>query len=528
MNDTSLPALLLASAQRYPNHPAIEDDSGARKYSELAEQAARIASALAREGGPDRRVGVLMGKSCDTVAALYGIMWGGAAYIPLDAGSPMNRLAAMINDSRMSALITVNAQLSRLVDALVDSTVRTVVVFDSIATALRDQIQARGILVVSREEVNNSPLLQPISQPADSLAYIIYTSGSTGTPKGVMISHGQSLAFVKWAAEVTGLRANDRLSSHAPFHFDLSIFDLYSSCLVGGTTCIVPDGLGGFPVRLAEWIEKSRISVWYSVPSILVQLWDRGRIDRFTFEKLRCICFAGEVFATKYLRQWMERFPRISWFNWYGPTETNVCTSHHPTGLPAEHESIPIGGPASGATIYLLDESGNSIKEPNREGEIWVDGPTVAHGYWNDPQKTRDRFISLPQVSGHSRSLYRTGDLACWNGHGELVFKGRRDAMIKSRGYRIELGEIEAATLTHAAIQDACAVPVPDEQIGHRIRLYVVKKLSESLSESDVERYLLDRVPRYMIPQELVFLEAMPRTSTGKIDRKSLEMEAVR
>ena len=338
-----------------------------------------------------------------------------------------------------------------------------------------------------------------------------------------MISHRNALAFVEWSRDDTiGVGPDDRLSSHAPFHFDLSVFDLYVAALAQATVVLVPDGTSLFPVKLAEWIERQRISVWYSVPSILVQLLNRGRLERFTYPRMRRMLFAGEVFATKYLREWMVRLPHAEWHNLYGPTETNVCTAYRVPAPPEGDKPISIGAAASGDTIILRDEAGRVLTEPGQEGEIWVDGPTVALGYWGDEKKTRERFVTAPELTGDTRRVYRTGDLAAWDGAGNLTFFGRRDHMIKSRGYRIELGEIESAAAGHAAVQEICAVPIPDADIGNRIRACVVLHAGAQLDRDGFERHLAARLPRYMVPHEVFFLSGLPKTSTGKIDRRAL------
>jgi amino acid adenylation domain-containing protein len=275
------------------------------------------------------------------------------------------------------------------------------------------------------------------------LAYILYTSGSTGTPKGVMISHRNSLGFVEWVADTFEVSPDDRLSSHAPLHFDLSILDVFVAMKSGASLALVPDGTSTFPLRLAQWMESNAISIWYSVPSILTLLLLKGRLDRVDLGRIRLLIFAGEVFPTKYLRDLMRALPRATFVNLYGPTETNVITWFRvPPLADDQNEPIPIGWPCANTDIFVVDEEGRRVTEPGRKGELYARGVTVAQGYWGDPEKTGRSFIQNPFQPHFPDRAYRTGDIVSLDEAGCYRLIGRRDRMIKSRGHRIEPGEI--------------------------------------------------------------------------------------
>jgi len=523
---TLLSRLLTEAEAARPSHPAVEDAQGSISYSDLARRAGQIAAELVDRGvRPGDRVGVLVPKTVDAVASLYGILYAGAAYVPLDVAAPPARLAYMIRNCSMTALLADAGQLARLMKHEPDLPLKAVLIATGENQLPESLSEALATDFIAPSDIaSRDPLSSPVDVATQGLAYILYTSGSTGEPKGVMISHGNALAFVDWAHDAVGVNPDDRLSSHAPFHFDLSIFDLYVASQAAATVVLVPQMLSMFPVRLAEWIEQQAISVWYSVPSILVQLVERGRLDRFELQNLRRVLFAGEVFAPKYLRALMQAIPHARYFNLYGPTETNVCTAYEVTEPPDGNSPVPIGRPASGASISLRDDDGRVLSDVGAVGELWAAGPTVALGYWNDEAKTAQRFVidsSGEDPAGPAR-CYRTGDLACRDESGELIFHGRRDHMIKSRGYRIELGEIESAMLSHPAVHEACALGIPDVEIGNRIRVCLALHEDAPLSQDELHRYLAERLPNYMLPQETFFFEHLPKTSTGKADRTAL------
>lgn len=313
---------------------------------------------------------------------------------------------------------------------------------------------------------------------------------------------------------------DDRLSSHAPFHFDLSVFDVFAAARGGASVTLVPPEASVLPRELRGFIEDARITVWYSVPSILTALAVRGGLQEGDFPDLRTVVFAGEVFPTKFLRALMQRLPHAVFYNWYGPTETNVCTWYRVPELP-EHitEPVPIGRAIDNTEVFAVTEAGTRAA-PGEVGELYVRGDTVMQGYWADPDRTSRVLVPDPLDPTAGGPVYRTGDLVVEGEGGNLRFLGRRDAQIKSRGYRIELGEIEATILSHPDVVECAVVAVPDEEVTNRIRAHAV--VHEGLSVRDLARHCRAHLPKYMIPEVFDFTEALPKTSTGKIDRQAL------
>ena len=516
--------LLTESAQRTPEAIAVLFENETLRYGELDRLSDSLAHALVAEGvRPGDRVAFLLPKSPASLIAIHGILKAGGVYVPLDSNAPAQRLAYILSNCGVRRLITTGARAETARRLVAEGAPLETVLFTDSADATGDE--RAGFRVVPWEHVATLAATGPpaVTTRADDLAYILYTSGSTGTPKGVMISHLNALTFVHWAAAEFGVAASDRLSSHAPLHFDLSIFDLYAAMKAGATMALVPDGTSTFPIRLGQWIERHRISVWYSVPSILTLLLLKGRLDALDLSRLRLVLFAGEVFPNKYLAGVMRAIPGAAFHNLYGPTETNVVTSYHVPSPPAEDgEPIPIGRACEGTEVSLVDDDGRPLEGPGATGELRARGTIVAHGYWGDPDRTARGFSQHTAPSGIPERAYRTGDMVTRGVDGNYRLIGRRDRMIKSRGYRIELDEIESVLLAHPAIREAAVVAVPDELIGNRLRAFVACAAGEPPGTGALRDWCLEKLPRYMVPESFDLLEDLPKTSTGKIDRPRL------
>ena len=504
---------LSVAAQRWPDKVAVRAEGRSLTYGQLDVAADRVAGALAAMGvaGGDR-VGLYLDKTTEAVAAVYGILRAGAAYVPLDPDAPTARCALIAQDCALAALVSDERRLKALRDIEGAVPDRGIVCGD----------QAQGGFE-TWEAVQAGSQASPRTGAVDTdLAYILYTSGSTGRPKGVMISHRNALTFVNWACQQFSLQPGDTFSSHAPLHFDLSTFDLFAAAGAGGTVTVVPASAALFPVRLAQWIGAEGVTVWYSVPSALSMLVRYGGLEHHPIDSIRLLLFAGEVFPNRYLAELMRLAPHARYFNLYGPTETNVCTFHEVTGPPATDDApIPIGRPCANTRCRVEDEAGDVVSDPGVEGELVVEGSIVAQGYWGNPAKTAEGFPT-PYT-------YRTGDVVQWSDGPQgrvLRFVGRRDHMVKSRGYRIELGEIEAALYSHPEVEEAAAVAVPDELLGSRILAFTVT--SGALDEEQLKQRCRERLPLYMVPERIALLPRLPRTPNGKVDRTLLVQEATR
>jgi amino acid adenylation domain-containing protein len=520
--------LLTESAERNPSQTAVVGLGGSLTYEQLERLSNQIAHQL-REGGvrAGDRVGLLLDKRVEGVAALLGIQKAGAAYVPVDPFSPPNRAAYILSNCGVRALVSASHKVSKLPAEFLNSqSLESVILVDDSPTAARPLLPAK-LRVNSLDEVKAAQRDSHPDVPITDnyLAYILYTSGSTGEPKGVMISHLNSFTFVNWGCDTFKVRPEDHVSSHAPFHFDLSVFDLYCTLKAGATIHLVPYSAAAFPAELARWISKSEISIWYSVPSALIQLVEHGQLSQHNYDKLRTVLFAGEVFPIKYLRRLVEALPKPGYFNLYGPTETNVCTYYQvqPSDLEESRtQPVSIGKACANMEGFPINDKGE-IAKLGEEGELYVRSGTVMKGYFGRPEDTAKAVVPNFLNLQYTDELYRTGDIVRPMADGNFEYVGRRDKMIKSRGYRIELGEIEAALYAHSDVLEAAVIAVPDEKIGARIKGYVV--VQAGLNREDLEKFCSLRLPRYMMPEALEMRTELPKTSTGKIDKKTLEKE---
>jgi amino acid adenylation domain-containing protein len=508
----NLSRYLERSAGEYPDRVAIVDADGTRvTYRQLDEQSSRLAGFLAARGiEPGDRVGIVAPKSADVVSALFGAMKAGAAYVPADYSAPVARNRTLLSDCRAKAVF-LDPGCGDVVQEWPSSPAPQVIWLDRGGGA-----KAALSGTPWRDAAGHAPLTERRTVGPQGLAYILYTSGSTGVPKGVVLTHENATAFVDWCSDEFRPTGEDRFGSHAPFHFDLSVLDLYVSLKHGAALFLVPEAVGKSPRDLAGFIAGNALTVWYSTPSILSLLVQFGELEKHECSALRLVLFAGEVFPVKHLRRIVERWPQAAFFNLYGPTETNVCTfARIPPSVPPDRtEPYPIGFACPHCETLVLDAAGGRKVSPGEEGLLHIAGPSVFSGYWNRPG---DPIF----VEREGRRWYNTGDVVREAPGAGFVYLGRRDRMVKRRGYRIELAEIEGGLYQHERVREAAAIAVEGDA-GVRIVAYVAPAAGERPSIVELKTFCGRALPSYMNPDVFVLVDALPRTSTGKVDYQGL------
>jgi amino acid adenylation domain-containing protein len=514
-----LQQLLSKSAEEYPEKTAVWARGRSITYRELDERSNQLAHLL-RERGVQKgdRVGLFFPKCVESIVSMLGVLKAGGVYVPLDPQAPADRIGYIVGNCGIKILITASDKRAELAPETQEI----------LETCILIEGEGDGQDLIAWSQLSNySALSAPkVTLVETDLAYILYTSGSTGRPKGVMLTHQNALTFVEWCAEEFHVGSEDRLSNHAPLHFDLSVFDVYNTLEAGATVYLITEDLALFPTSLANFIETQQITIWYSVPSALMLLLLHGRLTPEKLKSLRLILFAGEVFPMKYLRQLAELSTQSELYNLYGPTETNVCTYYKvERERLAAMEKLPIGIACANTETFVVTPDGQLAN--GEAGELYVRGPSVTYGYWADPEKTKKMVVPNHFQENFEEKMYRTGDIVTVGEDGNYYFQGRRDSMIKSRGYRIELGEIESALLSHPGVREAAVLAVPDEIIGNRIRAIVAPHVAGSLGVLELQQYCASRVPKYMIPELVDLYDELPKTSTGKIDRVKLASEPV-
>lgn len=507
-----LPQAIERACARWPNQLALIGPQGdALSYAALERRSRAWAAHLQATGcHPGARIGVWLSKSVDAVVALLAVLRAGCIYVPLDPWAPAARIEALAADCSLSALLA-GAEI--------------------IAAARQWASPPACCWNVAAEAHDLAAgSWRPPVGTSDDVAYILYTSGSTGVPKGVMLSHAHALNFIDWAGEQVGLEPGDRVASHAPFHFDLSIFDLWASLSRGATVCLLDPVTARFPRAVADWIDERRITVWYSVPSALVQMVPLLP-QALAASSLRVVLFAGEIFPAPALRAWRAALPQAAFHNWFGPTETNVCTHYAlppaqaagDTPLP---DPLPIGRACPNFELAAWDEAGVPVPA-GEAGFLWARGPGILIGYWGDPARTAQVTCVREGPGGVRQRWYNTGDVVRQAASGEFYFLGRRDHLIKCRGYRVSLPEIEHALEALPQVKRAVVIPTPDAAHAIGLHAFVMPAHPASPPRASELLALLGRqLPAYMLPDAIDICACFPETPNGKVDRQQLQRAA--
>jgi amino acid adenylation domain-containing protein len=521
----TLSHLLLQAADAHPDRPAVWSSTGELTYAELSDRSMRLARALVEHGiEPGDRVVIALAKDVALPIAIFGTLLAGGAYVPIDYLTPPARAHAIAADAEPVAVISSPRSM------------RAMLLGDGYPAhdGPGDNSPALHWLGRGWFDPARSPERRPVSEslyqvqqlgrlrslvevPASALAYILYTSGSTGRPKGVAHTQASALAFVQWAVDAVKLEETDVVSQHASPSFDLSVFDFFGAATAAARLALVPALTFGRVASLCRFIVATGVTVWYSVPSALLRSSATESLALLQGSALRQIIFAGEEIPVGPLRVlWQHLPPSCRVANWYGPTETNVCTFHNVTALDVDGgDSIPIGRPCPYASTSLAAEN-SAVSAKDAAGGLLVASDTLMSGYWKRPDATSRVFSTGPD----GRVYYATGDLVSRDARG-LTFRGRVDRLLKVRGYRVQPEEVEHVLEQRADIDEAAVVK---HRRGDVDVLAAVVRLAGggALEHDAVSGHCRRFLPTYMVPDVILPVGELPRGPRGKADYQAV------
>ena len=474
----SLLAAFVGHCASNPERVALSQDERNLSYGLAYELTGKVSQFLGRQDVVGQRVAIALDRGIDATLALLGVLSAGACYIPLDINNPIQRLQFIVADADVQLVI--------------------------------GKGDCPPWMQQPNQWLNIDQLLQAnftetvnVEIGPQQLAAILYTSGSSGMPKGVALSHEAMLNFSDWAGNTFAISNADRIASLAPFYFDLSVFDLFTSLNYGASIFFVPGQLTLMPSGLSRWLSDNKISRWYTVPSILSFMAYKGALNTTPLPCLKTLLFAGEVFPTDKLISLAEQLPDTDLFNLYGPTETNVCCYWQVDRNRLQiDQPIPIGHSACGAKLKISDNN----------NELLVQSDNNLSGYWHQGRL---------QPGCDEYGWYATGDMVSINSEGEYCYHGRLDRMLKCSGYRVEPAEIEAVIRAQAGVEYCAVIGISDIVGGQRLAAAVV--LEADVNPAGIRKSVNRALPGYMQPSKFLFIDVLPYLDNGKIDYQTLE-----
>lgn len=487
---------------KIPNQIAAEDDNAKISYMELGDYSKRIGTALNYElRQVNKPIVVLMNKSIKNLIAFFGIVYSGNFYVCIDVNMGVERIEKIFDVLEPAAAIS---------DAEFVSKWKFNIPIYDYEKLISYNVNDKILKLIRRNSTDADPL------------YVLFTSGSTGVPKGAVISHRSVIAYAEWVVKTFSFDTKTIIGNQVPFYFSMSVLDIYASIYAGATLSIIPKSLFSFPVPLLKYINQKGINTIYWVPSALsiVSNWDA--FDYVNIDGLKKVLFAGEVMPTKILNKWRANLPDAIYANLFGPTEiTDIGLYYIVDRNFKDDEPLPIGISCENMDAFALDDNGKKIEiGDNLIGELYFRGVFVGNGYYKNKEKTDEVFVQNPLNSDYKEIVYRTGDLVKIANSGEFYYVGRKDLQIKHMGNRIELGEIEAIAI---AIEEIETVVCLYDEDKDRIKLLYKGNKEENI----IHQILKDKLPLYMLPNDIIRVESIELNANGKIDRKKLQQKYI-
>lgn len=487
-------------SKKFFNKVAFSDKNREMTFGEVYNEANAIAMQFIKENIFKRPVAIFLDKSVECITAFMGVAYSGNFYSPIDVNMPLVRINKILEILEPEVIITDQNHLSYLKENIKNKNFK-VYIYEEL---INNKIDIDKIDRVKKQIIDTDIL------------YVLFTSGSTGIPKGVIISHRSVIDYTEWVTETFKIDENHIFGNQAPFYFDNSVLDIYQTIKNGAMMYIIPREKFIFPIKLIEFLNEKKINIIFWVPSVLCLIANFKLFDKIIPVFLKKIIFAGEVMPNKQLNIWRKNLPNVMFANLYGPTEITVDATYYIVNRNFNDiELLPIGKPCKNTDILVLNNKDELVKA-GEVGELCVRGSSLALGYYNNLEKTKEVFVQNPLNKAYPEIIYRTGDLVKYNEYGELIYISRKDFQIKHMGYRIELGEIEVAISSIEGIEQNCCLY--DEKKAKIVMIYV-----GNVDEKILMKKLEDLLPKYMIPNKKIKIDKMPLNLNGKIDRVKLK-----